>query len=126
MSYEKEIDENIMEENKMYIEMSTVEELEEEVFMAEIMEQYDKVYQKIHEGIKIAKKLEYMSDSGYIWSFKRQEKLIFETVVPGEKKGEYIRKYYYLAREIMLPSFLMNVRSCMGGASPSLTISAIF
>jgi len=92
------------------IEVLNPEEIEEEIFMDEILREYDKVYSKINEGIKIDKRLEYLSNNGYIWSFKRQEKLLLEVVTPSERrKNEEDHKFYFLRDQNLFSSFLINI-----------------
>jgi len=101
--------EEIPEENRMYIDVSSMKEIEEDMFLEEILEQYDKVYRKEHEGITVEKKLEYMSETGYIWSFKRQEKQLIEVVTPGDREGEENSSFYYISDVKMIPTLLINL-----------------
>lgn len=105
MSYEDEIPES----NRMTIEVSTQDEIDEAVFMDEILAEYDKVYKKIEEGITVSKKLEYMSESGHVWSFVRQEKQLLAVVTPGDREGEVVSKFYYLNNKKMIPTLLINL-----------------
>ena len=105
MSFE----DDIPEENKMRIEISTMKEIEEDMFLEEILEQYDKVYRKEHDGITVQKKLEYMSESGHIWSFLKQEKQLVEVVTPGDRKKDENSKFYYISDKKMIPTLLINL-----------------
>jgi hypothetical protein len=96
-------------ENLPFIEVCTEEEIEEEMFMTEVLEEYEKIYKKIHEGITVGKKLEYMSNSGRIYSLKRQEKLLLEVITPGDKKDTENHAFYFVRNEKIIPSLLMNL-----------------
>jgi hypothetical protein len=102
-------EDNVPEENRMSVEIKTQDEINEAVFMEEILFEYDKVYKKIDEGISVEKKLEYMSEAGYICSFKRQEKQLIQVVAFGDRKSDENSKYYFLRDEKMIPTLLINL-----------------
>jgi len=90
--------------NKVYLEVISMDEIGETMFLEEILSEYNKIYELTEEGIKIERILEYKSESGCIYSLNRMNKILLYVKY---KDGTF--EYQYVRNPRLIDSVIMNL-----------------